>query len=636
MIKKSRLRLQKEKKGGRVILSLLIVAALGAALYQVERYWGITSSLEDLLHTVKSTFSGNGPARGAFYDRNLKQLAVTLERVSVYARTREIDSIQQTATQLGQILALDKDTLEEQLQRGALRLWIAKDISQEQELSLNNLQLPGIYLQRDEKRYYPNDFQAAHIVGYVENGIGLAGVEFFYDRLLAGRKIKQQKEQQPLSNALDLVLSLDLKIQDILETLSDDIARSEQAVKVTVYLLESGTGEIIGGVNLPGFNPNTFTRYSQEQTENMFFVPLCIPEKFRIFLRDATILYAQPVHDLSPSAWSIVPENNDLGSQLRFWDSLGLQESSKTDFHVPTQSGKAAVSEQKPVVEPVGSFGFVPESATPSRLLTTFSILLGKGEKIDPFVVKKVVDKETGEEVLLSGNEENDSRLANWSAAAGERLKSFFYSQASRGASGAYFFRDDILVTALHGGRRHYLINDVVFATLPAGSNDMHMLIVVQRSPLGVSSDVDEKRKTIEQIVEEKVERISVLQQIGKSLADFAETEVGREDNYQAGNRLALELSGILKKVEKEEQVTPGVMPDLKGFSLRKSLRLLQGIPVELQIQGTGRVVDQKPRPGTSLKGITECVLILEKQENIVPDKLPKGPPAGVTPGDKK
>lgn len=615
--------MQKEKKGGRAILCLLILAVLGAALYQVERYYGITSSLEDLLHTVKSTFSGNGPARGAFYDRNLKQLAVTLERVSVYARTREIDSIQQTATQLSQILDLDKDTLEAQFKRGALRLWIAKDISQEQELSLNKLQLPGIYLQRDEKRYYPNDFQAAHIIGYVENGIGLAGVEFFYDRLLAGRKIKQQEKQQPSSNALDLVLSLDLKIQDILETLSEDIARNEQAEKVTVYLLESGTGEIIGGANLPGFNPNTFTRYSQEQTENMFFVPLCIPEQFRIFLRDATKLYAQPVHDLSPSAWSVVPENDDLGGQLRFWDWLGLQEPLKTDFYVPTQSGKTAAGDQKPAVEPSGSFGFVPESATPSRLLTTFSALLGKGDKIHPFVVKKVVDLETGEEVLLSENELSDSRLANWSAVAGERLKSFFHSHASRGASGAYFFRDDILVTALHGGRRQFLINDVVFATLPAGSNDMHMLIVVQRTPQGVRSELDEKRKTIEQIVEEKVERISVLQQIGKSIADFAEPQVGGEGNYQAGNRLAPELSGSVAKAVKEEQATPGVMPDLKGFSLRKSLRLLQGLPVELQIRGTGRVVDQKPRPGTSLKGITECVLILEKQENIVPDKLP-------------
>lgn len=627
--------MQKEKKG-RAILYLLILAALGTALYHVERYYGITNSIQDLLHTVKRTFSGNGPARGAFYDRNLKQLAVTLERVSVYARTREIDSIQQTATQLSQILALDKTTLEEQLKRGALRLWIAKDISQDQELSLNNLQLPGIYLQRDEKRYYPNDFQAAHIIGYVENGIGLAGVEFFYDRILAGRKIEQQETQQPLSSALDLVLTIDLKIQDILENISDDIARSEQAEKVIVYLLESGTGEIIGGANLPGFNPNSFTRYSQEQTENMFFVPLCIPEKFRIFLRDATMLYAQPVHDLSSSAWSIVPENNDLGSQLRFWDSLGLQESLNTDFHVPTQSGETVASEQKPVVETSESFGFVPESATPSRLLTTFSILLGKGEKIHPFVVKKAVDKETGEDVLLSGNAESDDRLANWSAGAGERLKSFFHSQASRGASGSYFFRDEILVNALHGGRQQFFINDVVFATLPDASHDMHMLIVVQRNPQGVSSDADEKRKTIEQIVGEKVERISVLQQIGKSLVDFAETEVGHENNYQAANRLALELSRSLKKNEKEKQVTPGVMPDLKGLSLRKSLRLLQGMPVELQIQGTGRVVDQKPRPGTSLKGITECVLILEKQENIVPDKLPKEPLEGVTPRDKK
>jgi cell division protein FtsI (penicillin-binding protein 3) len=622
MIKKSRLKVQKEEKGRRVILCLLILAALGAALYKFERHYGIIGSFQDLFHTVKTTFSGNSQTRGAFYDRNLKQLAVTLERVSVYARTREIDSIEQTANQLSQILALDKDILEEQLKKGALRLWIAKDISQEQELSLHTLQLPGIYLQRDEKRYYPNEFQAAHIIGYVENGIGLAGVEFFYDRLLAGRKIEQKEARKPLSDALDLVLSIDLKIQDILETIGEDVARSEQAEKVSVYLLESGTGEIIGGASLPGFDPNTFTRYSQEETENLFFVPLCIPEKFRIYLRDATKLFAQPVQDLSPSAWSILPENTDLGRQLLFWDSLGLEESSKTDFHVTTQSGKTAVGEQKLVVEPLKSFGFVPEVATPLRLLTTFSLLLGKGEKMHPFVVKKVIDKETGEEVFLSGNEESNSRLVNWSAGAGERLKSFFHSQASRGASGAYFFRDETLVTAPHGGRRQFLINDVVFAALPAGGEDLHMLIVVQRSPRGVSSDVDEKRKTIEQIVEEKVERISVLQLIGKSLTDFAEPEIKRENNYQVDDSLISELRGSGKKIDKKEQASSGVMPDLKGLSLRKSLRLLQGLPVELHIQGTGRVVEQQPRPGTSLKEITECFLILEKQENIVPHTL--------------
>ncbi len=620
--------MQKQNKGGRVILSLLVFAALGAALYQVERHYGITDFFQDLLQSVQSTFSGNGPARGTFYDRNLKQLAVTLDRVSVYVRIREIDSIEQAAIQLSEILALDKDALEAQLKSGVLRQWIAKDISEEQEVALNDLQLPGVYLQRDEKRYYPNDFKAAHIVGYVENGIGLAGVEFYYDRLLAGKKIKQQQEEQPLSNALDLVLTVDLKIQDILEKIGEDIARSEQAEKVIVYLLESGTGEIIGGVNLPGFNPNTFTRYSQEQTENMFFVPLCIPENFRLFLRDATMLHAHPVHDLSPSAWSLVPENNDLGSQLRLWESLGLQEPMETDFYVPTQSGKAVVSTQEPVVEPAGYFGFVPETTTPSRLLTTCSILLGEGKKIHPFVVKKVVDKESGEEVVFSGKEESDSPLAvaDWSDNAGTRLRAFFRGQARSGASGSYFLRDDILVTDVHDGQRHFRVNDIVFATLPAGSNELHMLIVVQRSPEGVSRKLNEKRKTIEQIVEEKVERISVLQQIGKSLADFAEPEIGAMDNYQASAYLTPELTASVKNIVKEEQASSGVMPDLRGLSLRKSLRLLQGIPVELDIQGTGRVVEQKPRPGSSLKGITECVLILEKQENIVPEKLPLEP----------
>jgi hypothetical protein len=43
---------------------------------------------------------------------------------------------------------------------------------------------------------------------------------------------------------------------------------------------------------------------------------------------------------------------------------------------------------------------------------------------------------------------------------------------------------------------------------------------------------------------------------------------------------------------------------------------------VELHIQGTGSVVAQKPMPGTSLKGVTECFLTLEKQENVTPEKL--------------
>jgi cell division protein FtsI (penicillin-binding protein 3) len=625
MVKKSRLRMQRQKKGRRVILYLLLFVVFGAIGYPLERHLGITAYVKEFLQTIKSTFSQNTPVRGAFYDRNLKQLAVTLERVSVYVRSREIDSIEETATHLSKVLALDKVKLEEQLESGLLRLWIAKDVSQEQEIAIKGLQLPGVYLQRDEKRYYPNELQAAHFLGYVENGIGLSGVELYYDRLFASRKLKQEEEKQSLSAALDLVLTIDLKIQTILENLVEDIALNEQAEKVTAYLLESETGEIIGGANLPGFNPNSFAKYSQEQTENMALVPLCLPAKFRLFLRDATMLYGHGLNGVSPPSWSLAADSN-LGSQLRLWDWFGLEESSETDFYVPAQSGKTAESQQKPVTTSTTDYGFVPESATPLNLLATYSILLNKGKKIRPFVVKKILDNDSGMEVQLSGREDAGLQSESLSVTGGELIESLFHSQAREGASGTYFFRDEILASIELGGRRQFVINDLLFVAIPAGSSDLNMLIVVQRPPQGVSRKDIKKKKNLEQLVEKKVERISVLQQIAKSVADVFELEVGDGDNYQGKNKLVNEFSNGAKIV-REKKPLPGVMPDLSGLSLRKSLRLLQGISLSINIQGTGRVLGQQPRPGSSLKGVTECVLILEKQENIAARKISKRRP---------
>ncbi|MGB3211866.1 MAG: PASTA domain-containing protein [Desulforhopalus sp.] len=624
MIKKSRLRIRKEKKGRRVIVYLFIFAVLGVVGYQFQKYNGITTYIQEVLHNLKTTFSSNDPVRGTFYDRNFKQLAVTLERVSVYARTREIDSIQETATQLGRILVLDSNNLEDQLEGGTLRLWIAKDISQEQEEAIKELQLPGVYLQKDDKRYYPHDFQAAHFIGYVEDGIGLSGVEFYYDRLLANRKLNKQEESQPLSGGLDLVLTIDLKIQSILEDIAEDIAENEQAEKVAAYLLEAETGEIIGGANLPGFNPNTFARYSQEQTENMFLVPLCMPDKFRVFLRDATMLHAYESNDVSTSAWSVLPENNTLGSQLRLWESLGMNDSLETDFYVPPQPGKAVMDEQQPVNVSTTNFGFVPNSSSPLSLLSTYSVLLNKGKKIHPFIVKKAFG-ESGLEVLLNNEEAKAAQVDSWSDAGRERVTSLFQSMATKGTANTFYFRDDILVSIDKGGSRQLLFNDLLFVTVPAENNDLNMLVVVQRGPQGVEKKDAKSKKTIEQIVEEKVERISVLQQIAKSVADVVEPEMSDEDNYQGKNLL---ITGMSRGGEKGKTETPapGVMPDLRGLSLRKSLRLLQGKDFELKIQGTGRVIDQKPRPGSSLKGITECLLILERQEKIAPGKFGKRP----------
>ena len=295
----------------------------------------------------------------------------------------------------------------------------------------------------------------------------------------------------------------------------------------------------------------------------------------------------------------------------------------ETDFHVPAQLGKKELSRQKPVFESKTGFGLVPETATPLQILTTFSILLNKGKKIHPFVLKKILDQDNGSAILLSGKKYDGRPSGSWSDAAGKVITSLFRSQASQAESNTFIFRDDILVSNNHEGQSQFLVNDLVFVTIPAGSAELHMLIVVQRPPGMVSKGESGKGKTIEQIVAEKVERISVLQQIAKSVADVVEPEIGGEDNYQGKKLLATEAAGSGKKVA-EGKTASAVMPDIKGLSLRKSLRLLQGLNLNLHIQGTGKVTAQKPLPGTALKGVAECMMILENQENMAPEKLSK------------
>lgn len=623
MTKKPRLRVQKEKRGRRLIPYLLFFAILCIAGYHVEQQFKVSTYAEEVFTNLKKSFSGDDPIRGTIYDRNLKQIATTMERVAVYARTREIRSIQETVSALGKTLGIDEKILQQKLESGILRQWIKEDISQEQEENVKNLDLPGIYFQREEKRYYPNGPQAAHLIGYVEDGIGLSGVEFYYDRLLASRKLKQQEERKPLSNAQDLVLTIDLKIQDILEGIVEEIQKNESAESVAAYLMESRTGEIIGGAQLPGFDPNVFTRYSHNTLDNIFLDSLYIPRKFRKFLGDTANLIGSEGEGTGPLPWSIVEVENDLGSQIRLWDRLGLSDEDLVDFQAPSQGTTVKPESRKALGPLLESSVLVPEKAIPIKLLAAFSVLLYNGEKIKPFTIKKILDPDTGAEVLVSRNGAGGAGPADRGDGSTSEVVRMFRSQADEGPLACHFFRDEIVMAIGTGTSRRYLVDDFTWVTIPAGEKDLNMLVIVQRPPQGVS-DKKETWRTLEQIVGDKVGRISILQQVSKTVADVVEPELAGDGNYQEEEPTAIELHTTKKDLDRKE-IIPEIMPDLKGLSLRKSLRLLQGLELKINIEGTGRVVSQKPLPGEALKGISECSLILEKTANMYPENVLKG-----------
>jgi len=622
MAKQSRLRVQKAKNTRRIILYAVLGLVVCIIFWRVEKRIGLVDQVQKILISIEETFTENIPVRGAIYDRNLKQIAVTMERVSVYARTREIDSIPETVKKLGLIFPLDEVRLQENLESGILRVWVAQDISQEQEVIVKNQKIPGVYLQHGEKRFYPNGFQAAHLIGYVTDSIGLSGVEYYYDRLLASRKVEQQKEDQPLSMAQDLVLTIDLKIQTILEKLVRDIHIQEKALRVAAYALESGTGELVGGAQMPTFDPNAFTSYSKDVLDNLFLNPVVLPNKFRFFLRDAAMIKANGESGIRPSSWSLLPPNNSLGGQLQLWELLGLNESLTTDFYPVDQirqtMEKRATSAHSELQQ---LFGVSPEIVTPLNLLTAFSALLN-GEKKQPFAVQKIIDIETEMEVFLTRDDGSNLAKRRLPATTTDGITQLFRSQSIKGEGKTFFFRDSVPV--FKDPDQQLIINDMMVVSIPAGGADLVMLVMVERTPRRPENKKSEdRRRSLELIVGEKVERISVLQQVAKSVADVVEPEFLGEGNYQLEQGVNASMTDTRGKRPKAAPAL-SIMPDLGGLSLRKSLRLLQGIKIKINIQGTGRVVSQKPHPGAPLRGIKECFLVLEKDENMKLEKLSK------------
>ena len=617
MTKQSRLRVQKKRKNRKLIF---FVGLLCVFLYQAEHHYQVTTQLRGILTQAKKKFAENVLDRGTLYDRNLKQLAVTMDRVSVFVRIREVDSIADTAASLASILSLDRDKLKGQLESGVLRLWVAKDISQAQELAIKDLDMPGIHLQKEEKRYYPNGSQAAHLIGYVEDGIGLSGVEFYYDRLLATRKIQQQKEQKPLSNTQDLVLTIDLKIQKILEDLVVAISENEDARKVAAYIIESGTGELIAGAQYPGFDPNSFTKYTQRAIENMFFTPLFLPDAFRVLLRDSAYLYEQAGKDEASLPWSVGSEGGSLGGQLQLWEWLKLGEKSRTDFFATKTSTGKTMKKMRRIGKDDISFGLIPETTTPMGLLAAYSVLLNGVSDRSPFVVKKILDVESREEVLLDGVEPDEPVVDTFPHEPLSEVRKLYESMAKREESSSSFLRDTVLLgTDSSAGSHQFSVNDLTFLTIPASSHELDMLVVVQRDPKTVQ-EKKKKGRRLEQIIDEKVDRISVLQQISATIADVVEPERNEEGNFQAKN---VKKSSVDRKNEVDSITSiPGAMPDLIGLSLRKGLRLLDGSPIVINIEGTGQIIQQSPLPGTPLKQNMECRLILRRHEDMNLDKL--------------
>ena len=220
------------------------------------------------------------PRRGTIYDRNGTELAMSIDVDSVFAVPSEIPDQESTAQILAKVLNLDAQDLLSRLRSQRNFAWMKRKVDAETSDRLRELNLKGIYFQKEPKRFYPKRDLAAQVIGYVgTDDEGLGGLELVYDDDLRGIAGKQtvsvdarrkwygrvEREPDPGQN---LVLTLDSTIQYIVEKELEQAMEETKAEAGTVVVQNPRTGEILALANRPTFNPNVFNKVPKEALKN--------------------------------------------------------------------------------------------------------------------------------------------------------------------------------------------------------------------------------------------------------------------------------------------------------------------------------------------------------------------------------
>jgi cell division protein FtsI (penicillin-binding protein 3) len=262
---------------GRFWLICLFFCGWGAALSGRLFYLQIMRHQDYLDRAQKQqqrTFEV-APRRGVLYDRNLHELAMTVQVDSWYADPSEIGDKDEAARRLASIVHSDSEdgqTSEEQilnrLKTGGRFAWIARRVSNETSAKVKALNLKGVYSQKEFERFYPDNEIAAQVLGYVgTDDSGLAGLEQKFETSLHGvpgrmftavdarRKVLGSTEKEP-EPGQNLVLTIDSNIQFLAERALDHAMERVRADNGTVVIQDVHTGQILALAIRPTFNPN--------------------------------------------------------------------------------------------------------------------------------------------------------------------------------------------------------------------------------------------------------------------------------------------------------------------------------------------------------------------------------------------
>jgi cell division protein FtsI (penicillin-binding protein 3) len=628
------------------------------------------------------------PRRGPIVDRERRPLAVSVDADSIYAVPQEVADPQRTAAALARALGLDaagrKDLLAT-LQKNRAFVWVRRKVDPATAAAVRELQLDGIGFLTENRRYYPKRELASQVLGWVGlDNTGMTGVEYAYDELIRGRAAKvtvhidarrrpMGHTEKPSTDGHTVVLTLDESIQYAAERELDRSLLETSAIAGVVVVLEPRTGEILALANRPAFNPNR-SAPSSARWRNRAVTDAYEPGSiFKIVTAAAAlqekVVDPDEVIDCGHGSIEVAGTRiNDhaVFDQLRFRDVIAhssdvgvvrvAQRLGRESFHrymrdfgfgaptgvdLPGESGGLLRPTARWSALSLPSLSFGQEvGVTALQMASAVGAVANGGYLMRPYVVRQVEDA-SGDvvrgvkplavrRVLEPGTVDVLTRMLQGVVEGGTGKRAAISGYAVAGKTGT--------AQKVDASGRYSMIDHVAsfVGFVPASRPALVVLVSLDtpRGPNNQGGDVAAplfarvaehalRQRGIAADDPERSLRLVAYQE--PPAASTPAVVVPVAWNPRAGvaspSQTALPPGAVAAPAPAE------VMPDLLGLSAREAAVAATRAGLMVELQGSGKVVEQRPEPGMQIEPGRTCRLRLD---HVGPDGRPAGSvPAG-------
>jgi len=597
------------------------MVVLGCRLMYLQFYrsnWLTESALDQRIRDIPVESK-----RGTIFDRNGRELGVSISTESVYAIPAEILDVDETAAKLAAILALDRDNLAKKLKKRQAFTWIKRKVDNHVARDVKMLNLSGIGLTQESRRYYPHDNLAAHILGFTGiDSQGLDGVELTFDNYLKGRNgsivVEYDARGREIPSAShrfikpidghNIYLTIDIVIQQIVERGLERVMQETGAKATTIIAMDPNTGEILAMANRPDYNPNRFAEYSPKLWRNIAVANTYEPgSTFKIITTSAVL--GEKVVSLNdrffdPGAVEVqgrhihcwkagghgsqtfqeVVENScnvgfvnaglKLGSDsfYKYLDAFGMGQLTNIDLAGEAKGIIIKKSKVQPLDIATMSMG-QSIAVTPIQLITALSAVANDGQRLRPQIVREVRTKDG--EIIRGFQPDIVSQVIDKQTA--QEVKKVLESVVENGTGkGAYLEGFRIAGktgTAQKVGEGGYMAGKYIasFAGFTPADNPQIAMLVIIDEPIGMYYGGVIAAPAFAAVMKDILQYLKVTPH-------------------------------VFKNADNEKQEVYRVVPSVINLLVTEAMQELHKAGLQARIEETGeRVVDQIPKSGSRI-----------------------------------